>query len=140
MPTWFHWKGRGFPLETHQALVAEISSRKWEVPLKKDSMGPFLQSSKCQPAESLEEGSSGRLSHEQVIERTGGCRDFYDPVAEYMEGLGEGSDWLCPCFEDQYVYHFLLPLSISFLSIKHNERTKILGKLLDWLHWKSDFT
>ena len=75
-----------------------------------------------------------------MIEHARGFHDFYDPVAEYMEGLGEGSGWLHLCFEDQFVYHSLLPLSISLLSIKHNERTKILGKLLDWLHWKSDFT
>ena len=66
-----------------------------------------------------------------MTECTGGCHNFYDPVAEYMEGLGEGNDWLHPCFEDQFVYHFLLPLSISFLSIEHDERAKILGKLLD---------
>ena len=77
---------------------------------------------------------SGRPPREQMIEHAGGFCDFYDPVAEYMEGLGKGSDWLHPFFEDQFVYHFLLPLSISFLSIKHDERTKILGKLLDWLH------
>ena len=42
------------PLEAHQALVIEISSEKRDVPLKRDSMVPFLQSSKCQPDESLE--------------------------------------------------------------------------------------
>ena len=29
------------PLEAHQALVIEISSEKWDVPLKRDSVGPF---------------------------------------------------------------------------------------------------
>ena len=52
------------PLEAHQALVTKISSGKQDVPLKRDYVGPFLQSSKCQPNESLEEGSSRRLSHE----------------------------------------------------------------------------
>ena len=125
------------PLEEHEeseALVAKIWSEKREVPLKKYSVGPFLQYSKCQPDKSLEEGSFRRLSHEQVIEHVGGCHDFYDPMAEYMEGLGEGSHWLHPYFKDHFVYHFLLPLSISFLSIKHNKRTKLLGKLLDWIH------
>ena len=122
------------PLEAHQALVTEISSRKRDVPLKKDSVGPFLQYSKCQPGKYVEEGSSGQLSHGKVTERTGGCRDFYDPLVEYMEGLGEGSHWLHPYFKDPFVYNFLLPLSISFLSIKHNKRTKLLGKLLDWIH------
>ena len=45
-----------FPLEAYQALVSKILSISWEVPLNKDSVGPFLQSSKCQPDESLEEG------------------------------------------------------------------------------------
>ena len=74
------------PLEAHQALITEILSRKQDVPLKKYYVGPLLQSSKCHPNESLEEGSSGRLSHEQVIEHAGGCRVLYDPMAEYMEG------------------------------------------------------
>ena len=128
------------PLEAHQALITEILSGKRDVPLKKYYVGPLLQSSKCHPDESLEEGSSRQLSHEQVIEHAGVFRDFYDPMAEYMEGLGKSNDWFHPYFEDQFVYHFLLPLSISFLSIKNNERTKLLGKLLDWIHWKSDFT
>ena len=68
--------------------------------MKRDYVGPFLQYSKCQFDESLEERSYGWLSHEQVTEHTGGCHNFYDPVAEYMEGLGEGSDCLHPCFEN----------------------------------------
>ena len=111
-----------------------------DVPLERNYVGPRLQSSKCQPDDSLEAGSSRQLSHEQVIERAGGFHDFYDLVAEYMEGLGEGNDWSHLYLKDQFVYHFLLPLSVSFLSIKHHTRTRILGKLLDWLHWKSDFT
>ena len=75
-----------------------------------------------------------------MSERVGGCRDFYDPVAEYMEGLGEGNDWSNIYLKDLFVYHFLLPLSVSFLSIEHHTITIILGNLLDWLHWKSDFT
>ena len=56
------------PPEAHEeseALVAEILSEKRDVSLKKDSVGPLLQSSKYQPDKSLEEGSSERLSHEQ---------------------------------------------------------------------------
>ena len=128
------------PLEPHQALVVEISSAKGDASLKKDCVDHLLQYSKYHPDESLEEGSSGRVSHEKVIEYAGGCRDFYDPLAEYMEGLGKDDDWLHPWFEDQFVCHFFLPLSISFLFIKHHKRTKQLGKLLDWLHWKFDFT
>ena len=97
-------------------------------------MGPLLKFSKCHPDKYLEEGSSRWLSHEQVIGRAGGCRDFYDPVAKYMEGLGEGNDWSCLCLKHQFAYHSLLPLSVSFLSIEHHARTIILGKLLDWLH------
>ena len=111
-----------------------------DVPLKKDSVGPRLQYSKCQLDNSLEAGSSGHLSHEQVTERGGGCREFYDLMAKYMEVLGEGKDWSHLCFEDQFVHIFLLPLFVSFLSIERHARIRILGKLLDWLHWKSDFT
>ena len=75
-----------------------------------------------------------------MIECARGFRDFYDPMVEYMEGLDEGNDWSHLYVKDQFVYHFLIPLSILFTSIKHDERTKILGKFLDWLHWKFDFT
>ena len=128
------------PLEVHQALVTEISSGERDVPLEKYSMGPPLQYSKRHPDDSLEVGSSGKLSHEQVTEHVGVFHDFYDPMAEYMEGLGEGNDWSHLCLKDQFVYHFLLPLFVSFFSIKHHVRTRILGKLFDWLHWNSNFT
>ena len=102
--------------------------------LEKDSVGPRLQSSKRQLDESLEAGSIRKLSHEQVTECVGGCLDLYNPVAKYMDGLGEGNDWSHLYLKDQFVYHSLLPLSVSFLSIKHHTRTRILSKLLDWLH------
>ena len=83
----------------------------------------------------------GRLSHGQpTTDFFEGCDVFYDPVAKYMEGLGEGKYWSHLCFEDQFVHLFLLPLYVSFMSIKHHIRTRILSKLLDWLYWKSDFT
>ena len=102
------------PLETHQTFVVEISDEERDIPLEKYSEVPCLQSPKCQPNDSLEAGSSRHLSHEQVTEHAGGCREFYDPVAKYMEGLGEGNDWSCLCLKHQFVYHSLLPLSVSF--------------------------
>ena len=42
------------PLEAHQALVTKISGGERDIPLKRDSMGPRSQSSKCQPEDSLE--------------------------------------------------------------------------------------
>ena len=81
------------PLKAHQALVIEISGGERDIPLEKDYVGPHLQYSKHHPDDSLEAGSSRQLPHEQVIERVGGCRDFYNPVAKYMGGLGEGNDW-----------------------------------------------
>ena len=75
-----------------------------------------------------------------MTEYAGDCHDFYDPVAEYMEGLGKGSDGLPLYFDDHFVCHYPLPLFSSFLSIKHEKITMMLGKLLDWLHWKSDLT
>ena len=70
----------------------------------------------------------GRISHGQpTTEFFEGCHVFYDPVAKYMEGLGEGNDWSYLCLKHQFVYHSLLPLSISFFSIEHHTRTRILG-------------
>ena len=83
------------PLEAHQTFTTEISDEERDIPLEKDFEGPHLQYPKCQPNDSLEVGSSGQLSHEQVIEHARGFHEFYDPVAKYMEGLGEGNDWSC---------------------------------------------
>ena len=111
-----------------------------DVSLEKDSVGPFLGYSKYHPDRSPQEGSPGQLSHEQMTEYTGGCRVFYDPIAEYMERLGNGNDWSHLYSKDQFIYYSLLPFCISLLFIKHERRTKVLGKLLDWLHCKSNFT
>ena len=83
------------PPEAHEegeALVAEILSKRMDVSLENDSMGPFLGSSKYHPDSSPKEGSSGQLSHEQITEYTRGCHVFYDPIVEYMEGLGKDDD------------------------------------------------
>ena len=45
------------PLEAHQTLVTEILGGERDIPLERDSMGPHLQYSKCQPDNSLEAGS-----------------------------------------------------------------------------------
>ena len=50
------------PLEAHQALVIEISSGERDIVFERDSVGPRLQSSKCHPKDSLEEGSPRQLS------------------------------------------------------------------------------
>ena len=69
------------------------------------------------------------------------CHFFYDLVAEYMERLGNSNDWLYLYCKDQLLCYNLLPLCLSSLIlIKHEEETKLLDKLLDWLHWKSEFT
>ena len=51
-------------LEAHQTFTAEISDEERDIPLEKNSEGPRLQSPKCQPDDSLEAGSSGKISHE----------------------------------------------------------------------------
>ena len=81
------------PLEAHQALIAEISSEKGDVSLKKYYVVPLLQYFGYKPEKSLEEGSSRRLSHEQKTEYIGGCHVLYDPIVGYMEGLGKDDDW-----------------------------------------------
>ena len=57
-------EAKDLPLKAHQALVTEISGGERDIPLERDSVGPRLQYSKCQPNDSLEAGSSGKLSHE----------------------------------------------------------------------------
>ena len=73
-------------------MLVRIST-KGDASLNEDSVDQPLQSSKYYPDESLEEGSSRQLSHEQMTEYAGDCCDFYDPVAGYMEGLGEDDEW-----------------------------------------------
>ena len=69
------------------------------------------------------------------------CYVLYDSVAEYMEGIGNGNDWLYLYCKDQFLYYNLLPFCLSYLFlIKHEEEIELLDKLLDWLHWKSEFT
>ena len=69
-----------------------------------------------------------------------GTEYFYDLVAEYMEGLGNGNDRLYLYCRDQFIYYNLLPLCLSSLFfIKHEEEIGLLDKFLDWLHWKSYF-
>ena len=66
------------------------------------------------------------------------CHVFYDPVAEYMDKFFKWGSWLCVCSKGQFFHHNLLPLcSYVLILIKHEEETKLLDKLLDWLHWKS---
>ena len=126
--------------EEVEALVAGILSERVDVSLENNSMRPFPRYFKYHPDISPEEGSSGQLSHEQMTEYTRGCCVFYDSIAEYMEGMGNGNDWSHLYYKYQFICYYLLPLCISFLFIKHEKETNLLGKLLDWLHWKSDFT
>ena len=126
--------------EEGEALVSEILSERVDVSLEDDYVGPFLRSFKSQLDNSPEEGSFGHLSHEQMTEYTGDCRAFYDPISEYMERLGNGNEWSHLYSKDQFICYFLLPLCISFMFINHKKETKLLGKMLDWLHWNCDFT
>ena len=68
-------------------------SEKRDFSFKKYFVGPILQYSKYLPDKSPEEGSSRQLSREQKTDYVGGCHVFYDPIAEYMEGLGKDDDW-----------------------------------------------
>ena len=55
--------------------------------------------------------------------------------------MGNGNEWLYLYCKYQFIYYSLIPLYISYLFlIKHEKETKLLDKLLDWLHWKSEFT
>ena len=94
-----------------------------DVSLENDFVGPFLRYFKYHPDSSREEGSSGHISHEQMTEYAGDFRDFYEPIAEYMERLGNGNDWSHLCSKYQFICYCLLPLCISFLFIKHENET-----------------
>ena len=86
--------------EEGEALVAEILSERMDVSLENNYVGPFLGSSKYHPDSSPEEGSSGQLSHEQMTEYTGDCRAFYNPIAKYMERMGNGNNWSLLNYKD----------------------------------------
>ena len=77
----------------------------------------------------------------QMTEYIEGCHAFYDPVAEYMDKFFRWGSWLCVCSKRQFFHHnLLLFCSYALISIKHDEEMELLEKLLDWLHWKSEFT
>ena len=60
----------------------------------------------------------------------------HDPVVEYVDNIYSNNGWLCLYSKDQIFLHNLFPLSPSFL-VKHDEGSKSLDHLLDWIHWKS---
>ena len=96
----FGGEKKDLPLEIHQALIAEILGEGKDVSLKKDSIGPLLQSSEYQPDRPPGGGYSIQLCHEWKTEYVEGCHVFYDPIAEYMEGLGNCNDWSRLCSQD----------------------------------------
>ena len=82
-----------------------------------------------------------RYHGRQMTEKFKGCHVFYDLVVEYMERLCSDNGWLCLCCKNQVLYHIFLPLnSYVLISLKHNEKVYFLDELLDWIHWKLDFT
>ena len=90
----------------------------------------------------LKELHFGQLSYgKKRTEYAESFHVFYDPMVEYMERLGNSNDWLYMYCKDQFICYNLLPLCLSSLFlIKHEEEIELLDKLLDWLHWKSEFT
>ena len=68
------------------------------------------------------------------------CHAFYDRVAGYMDKFFRWDSWLCVFNKGQHFHHNLFPFcSYVLISIKNEEEAKLLDKLLDWLHWKSEF-
>ena len=124
-----------------EVLAPEVLKEREDVLFENIHGNPFQRYFIHQPDISPEEGHFRQLSHdEQRMKYAGGFCAFYDPISEYMEGLGNGNEWSHLYCKDQFICYSLLPFCISFLFIKHKKRTKLLGKLLDWLHWKSDLT
>ena len=71
-----------------------------DVSLEDDSVGPFLRSFKYHTDNSPKEGSSRHISHEQMTEYARDCRAFYDPIAKYMERMGNGNNWSLLNYKD----------------------------------------
>ena len=85
----------------------------------------------------MEQPSHGK----QMIEFFEVFHVFYDPMEEYMEKLGSGNGLLYLYCKDQFLYYNLVPLSLSSLFfIKHEEKVGLWNHLLDWIHWKPEFT
>ena len=77
----------------------------------------------------------------QEIEYVENFHVFYDPVADYMDRFFSWGGWLYSHQKDKMHYYCFLPLCFYVLiSLKHDEKVYLLDQLLDWIHWKSEFT
>ena len=109
----------------------------------KNNHDNFFQSSFKDRFDSMqEELLFGQPCHDkQVIEYFESFHFFYDPIAKYMDRFFRWGSWLCVCSNRHPFHHNLFPFfSYVLISFKHEEEAKLLDKLLDWLHWKSEFT
>ena len=70
-----------------------------------------------------------------------GCRAFYDSVTDYMDKFFSWGCWLCVCSKGQFFYDNFLPICFDVpISLKHEDKFVLWDHLLDWLHWKLEFT
>ena len=71
--------------EEGEVLDLEVLNEMVDISFENSHGNPFQISFKYQPDSSPEEGYFRQLSHdEKRTEYVGGCRAFYDPIAEYM--------------------------------------------------------
>ena len=112
-----------------------------DISLKNNHENSFQSSFKDLFHSTQEELLFGQHCHDkQVIQYFEIFHVFYDPIAEYMDKFFRWSSWLYLCSKGQFFHHNLLLFSSYVLiSIKLEEEMELFDKLLDWLHWKSNF-
>ena len=122
-------------------LSSEILNEIVDISFKNSHKSSFQSYFEDQFDSMQEELLFGQSCHDkEVIEYFEICHAFYDPVAEYMEIFFTWDSCLCICSKGHTFHHNLFRFcSYALISIKHEEESKLLDKLLDWLHWKSEF-
>ena len=67
--------------------------------------------------------------------------DFYDPVAEYMENFFSQQQALMQGYVQNFVYeNFSWYIPLLIFKFQQYEGIKFNKQMLDWFHWKVDFT
>ena len=129
-------------LEENGVVNLQILNKVADISFKNNHENFFQSSFKDQFDSMQEELIFGKPSNgKQMTEYIEGCHAFYDPVADNMDKFFRWGSWLCVCSKGQIFHHNLLLFCFYVLiSIKHEEEMELLDKLLDWIHWKSNFS
>ena len=129
-------------LEKNEVVNATILNQVVDVSFENCNERSFRGSFEKQFGRVLEKLQLEQPCHgKQIIECVESFHVFYDPVVEYMDKFFSWGNDLFFHQNDKFRYHNLLPLnSYVLISLKHDEKVYLLDQLLDWIHWKSNFT